>query len=510
MILAFLGVVTAVFSIALGAGLGWILHDHFSGTQLEMELAAAKTLRAKDTSSQPDPDHGRAAELMARLAELATAMASEIGKHTGNIEAINAELAMVKEGDAGAVVAAVTRILNANEQMQQELLEAENRLQEQQHELTAQTEAARTDPLTRITNRRALDEELKKCVHEFQRAALPFSVMVLDIDHFKKINDTQGHLAGDEVLKFVAQALESQAREGELVARYGGEEFVMVFRGATAAECRDRADRIRASIQAGSIAFDGQELRVAASAGIAEIRRGEDEKLLIRRADEALYISKKAGRNCSHWNDGRQNLPLGKVPLGAADDDFASAEADGSPPQRFDLREVQFSDANFSPDLNRRVSEWKRTGHPFSVAVCALDDFELLAKQHGEDALLHMLAATGGVLSSCLRDMDQLAAFGNGIFAISLPTAEIQAAVQVADRIQQALERIFVSDGDLPEFTVSFGLAKVLEGNDSSRVFDRAMRALEAAQEAGPNSVFIHDGLNAVPAAGQARLALTV
>jgi len=168
------------------------------------------------------------------------------------------------------VVAAVKKILLANQQMQQELHQAETRLHDQQQELIAQTEAARTDQLTKIANRRALDEELKKCLLEFQRSAEPFCVLVLDVDHFKKFNDTHGHLAGDEALKYVARILKSQTRPAEFVARYGGEEFVVVFRGETVAACRQRADRLRASLNEHSITYEGQELRVTASAGLAE------------------------------------------------------------------------------------------------------------------------------------------------------------------------------------------------------------------------------------------------
>ena len=271
-------ILASLVSALLGAGLGWLLHGQVTGTQLEVELAALKKQKLKDRSSRQEAESERSAEVMAKLAELTTGVASEVGKHTGNIEAINAELAAVKEGDAGAVVSAVQKILKANEKMQQELIAAETRLQIQQQELIAQTEAARTDQLTKITNRRALDEELRKCVLEFQRSAVPFSVMVLDVDLFKKFNDTHGHLAGDEVLKFVAQTILSQTRESELAARYGGEEFVVIFRGESVAACRERAEKLRASINERSMTFEGKELRVAASAGIAEIGIGQRVK----------------------------------------------------------------------------------------------------------------------------------------------------------------------------------------------------------------------------------------
>ncbi|MGI8978631.1 MAG: diguanylate cyclase domain-containing protein [Pirellulaceae bacterium] len=504
----------SIFSGVLGAGIGWFLQNHFSGAQLEIELASSKNQRGKDKSSRQDGDNGRTAELMAKLAELTEGVASEVGKHSGNIEAINAELAAVKEGDAGAVVAAVKKILQANEQMQQELQVAENRLQAQQQELVTQTEAARTDQLTKITNRRALDEELQKCVMEFQRSAQPFSLMVVDVDHFKKFNDTHGHLAGDEVLKFVAQTMKSQTRESDLVARYGGEEFVVVFRGETVAACRERADMLRASINERSILFEGKELRVAASAGVAEIAIGEDEKGLIRRADEALYVAKKAGRNCAHWNDGRQNLPITPALLTMPNTEAAmlapaTPSAIAAKPRHPELYDIRFSDASFSPNLDRRVSEWKRTGHAFSLAICAIDGYEMLRESHGDELLQRMVSATANVVSSCLRDIDQMAVFGDGGFAISLPTVQIQDAGLVADRMRKAVERLYVPAGDLPQFTASVGVAQIIEGNDSSRLFNRAQRALEAAQEGSGNSTFIHDGLNSVPAmtARQAALA---
>lgn len=512
MLATLIGIVTAVLSGVVGAGLGWLLHGYLSGTQLEVELAASKAQRVKDKSNRQEAESERTAELTARLAELTTGVASEVGKHTGSIEAINAELSGAKNGDAGAVVVAIQKILKANEQMQQELQKAESRLEEQQEELAAQTEAARTDQLTKITNRRALDEELGRCVLEFQRTTVPFSIMVVDVDHFKKFNDTHGHLAGDEVLKFVAQTLKAQLRDTELVARYGGEEFVVVFRGDTVATCRERADGLRASINERTIVFEGKELRVAASSGIAEIGIGEDEKVLIRRADEALYVSKRAGRNCAHWNDGRQNLPVtpSVIAQQAAEAEKQAApkipDAEGSSkPKRFDLYDIRFSDSRFSPRLDRRVAEWKRTGQPFSIVVCAIDGIDHLRQQYGEEVLQKMVTATSSVVTSCLRDLDQMAAYGNGCFALTLPTAPTHDAVVVADRVRTAVEGIYVPGGALPKFTVSVGVAQIIEGNDSSRLFDRAQRSLEAAQEACGNSIYVHDGLNAVPSAGAGR-----
>jgi diguanylate cyclase len=497
------GIIASVITGVLGAGIGWLLHSQVSGAELELELAASKSQKEKNKSSRQGADNGQAAELMARLAELTTGVATEVGKHSGNIEAINAELVAAQDSDAGAVVTVVQKILQANQQMQVELHQAETRLHDQQQELVAQTEAARIDQLTKITNRRALDEELKKCVQEFQRSAEPFCVMILDVDHFKKFNDTHGHLAGDEVLRFVAQTIQSRLHPSEMVARYGGEEFVVVFRGETVAACRDRADRLRAAINEQAISFEGKELRVAASAGVAEIGISEDEKGLIRRADEALYISKKAGRNCAHWNDGRQNLPITPGLLAQAPSVPPTTlleSGDGARNRRFELYDIRFSDASFSPNLDRRVAEWKRTGHSFSVAVCAVDHVEKLRKAYGDEMLRRIVTGAASVVSSCMRDMDQVVTYGEAGFAISLPTAQAQVAFQVGERIRKAVEKLYVPAGILPKFTVSVGVAEVIDGNDSSRIFERAQYALEAAQAASANCTYLHDGMHAVPA----------
>jgi diguanylate cyclase len=498
------GIIALLFTGMIGAVIGWFLHHYLSAVQLEVELATSKSPRVQEKPSSQNIKNDRTAELMAKLAELTSGVASEVGKHTGNIEAINAELAAINGGDAGAVVAVVTKILQANQQMQQELHSAETRLQEQQQELVAQTTAARTDQLTKIFNRRALDEELKKCVQDFQRSAQPFSVMVLDVDHFKKFNDTHGHLAGDEVLRSVAQAVASQALDSDFVARYGGEEFVVVFRGESVAACGERGDRLRASIHELAINFDGKELRVAASAGLAEIEIGEDEKGLIRRADEALYVSKKAGRNCAHWNDGRKNLPIVPATLSQSKSPLAGPVPPrpdvSAKPRRFDLHDIRFSDASFTPNLDRRVAEWKRTGYSFSTAICAIDEFEKLRMKHGDQLLQKIVNATASVVGSCLRDTDQMAAFGGNGFAVSLPSAQIRDAAIVAERIRKAVEKIDGSTSGLPRFTISVGVAQIIEGNDASRLFDRAQRALDAAQEGTANRTFLHDGLYLVPA----------
>jgi diguanylate cyclase (GGDEF)-like protein len=161
-------------------------------------------------------------------------------------------------------------------------------------------ESAIRDGLTGVFNRKHLDERLDAEIAHARRAAADLGVAVLDIDHFKRINDTHGHLAGDAVLRAVAQTLASGLRVDDLVARYGGEEFVLVSRGADLAATFALADRLRVALEAASIAFEGRHIPVTTSVGVASLREGAaipDKTTLLATADARLYRAKQSGRN---------------------------------------------------------------------------------------------------------------------------------------------------------------------------------------------------------------------
>lgn len=160
-------------------------------------------------------------------------------------------------------------------------------------------ELAVTDPLTGLKNRRYLDRKLLRLLEESSETGQPLALLIVDIDHFKKVNDIYGHAAGDAVLQELAWKLQAETTESDIAARLGGEEFVLVLKGAGKQQAWKTAEQIRANVEHGS----WKHVKVTVSIGIAVYEEGDDAKSLLAKADEALYLSKKAGRNLvtSSW-----------------------------------------------------------------------------------------------------------------------------------------------------------------------------------------------------------------
>ncbi len=157
--------------------------------------------------------------------------------------------------------------------------------------------AALTDALTGMQNRRYFDDALKEYLDEFRRIDRPIGLMILDLDHFKQINDTHGHDVGDEVLRAVATCLKDMTRYHDVVARLGGEEFAIVAPNVDNDTLVRLAERIRKAIAGMAVVCGNVRLRVTTSVGLAVWDRKEPAEEFFRRADKQLYEAKRAGRN---------------------------------------------------------------------------------------------------------------------------------------------------------------------------------------------------------------------
>jgi diguanylate cyclase (GGDEF)-like protein len=173
--------------------------------------------------------------------------------------------------------------------LQEQLLQAQEALREQ----------ATHDGLTGLWNRTSILEILQQEASRSARESLPLAVLMADLDNFKKINDTYGHLAGDHVLRESAQRLRSNVRSYDAIGRYGGEEFLVVLPGCDESGAAAQAERLRDAISSEPIATSAGEISVTCSVGLSWSPRAEPDapKELLRSADEALYGAKRTGRN---------------------------------------------------------------------------------------------------------------------------------------------------------------------------------------------------------------------
>jgi diguanylate cyclase len=254
-----------------------------------------------------------------------------------------------------ATLGLLSQVVEANEQLQNRLNQAECMLKQQAGEISTYMSEARTDALTGLPNRRALDEDMARRLAEWRRQARPLSVMMIDIDHFKKFNDTYGHQAGDAVLQQVAVLLRQTMRESDFVARFGGEEMAVILPGAEANDACLAAERTRQIIEEAAFTHELRQLHATVSVGAAQCLTNETAAHLIKRADEALYAAKQNGRNQAYWHDGHACRKVGGP---------VTAETERREPVRTRREEEatepvvsQESFARVCQDLRRRLEE---------------------------------------------------------------------------------------------------------------------------------------------------------
>ena len=198
-----------------------------------------------------------------------------------------------------AVITDLTEIKRAEEQLHEANLQLEDQLGKLQNLQIQLREHAIRDPLTQLYNRRYLDETLPREIARALRLNQHLGILMIDLDHFKNINDTYGHAAGDEALQTVAQIIMSQLRTSDIVCRYGGEEILCVLPDTTQGGVLYRAEQLCALIAQTAVSPANPAARVTVSIGVAMFpAHGADMTAILKAADAALYRAKQAGRNC--------------------------------------------------------------------------------------------------------------------------------------------------------------------------------------------------------------------
>jgi len=198
----------------------------------------------------------------------------------------------------GRIMQEVRGLKNVNRKFIQKLEEQRHEIERLREELRKVKEEANIDPLTGLRNRRSFERALHEFFRDFKKFGYPFSLIMMDLDNFKDINDTYGHLAGDKVLREVGNIFRNYLRAKDVPARTGGEEFTVILPGIRKEEASLVAERLRKVIANHTVEHEGKKIGVTASFGVTEIREGiEEPEDLIREADEKLYQAKRTGKD---------------------------------------------------------------------------------------------------------------------------------------------------------------------------------------------------------------------
>jgi diguanylate cyclase len=277
-----------------------------------------------------------------------------VGEHSARVQNVNEEIAALSAAGDGplraSLLTAARRMSEANQKLQAELAATKAELHEHARRIEVYVAEARTDALTGVANRRALDEELARRYAAWQRQGTPFAFFIIDVDRFKTFNDTHGHQAGDAVLRTLGRVLRANARDMDFVARYGGEEFAFVLAGTQIDDAKAAAERVRKAVAEARVPWSGESFQVTVSVGLAELQSGDTVESLLKHADTALYTAKSNGRNRTYYYDGRSCLPVDLAAVAArsaaaalirdqslpVDSDASQAERRHSPRHKFE------------------------------------------------------------------------------------------------------------------------------------------------------------------------------
>jgi len=392
-------------------------------------------------------------------------------------------------------------------------------LERQTRQLESQIAQARTDPLTGLANRRALDEELQRRLSECQRTGSPLSVMLLDVDHFKNFNDAHGHRAGDEALRVLATALRKAMRQMDVVTRYGGEEFLVILPSTAIGHATLVAERTRQDISQTVFRYDGRDFSLTVSIGVAQLTSNEHVTRMLERVDQAMYASKAAGRNKTFWHDGRATHPAiegSALQQSPADSGWQSRvlpspqkDATPSPPasclpplscatltpislESVDPMGFQCDRSAFFWLVRQRIAEWKRGGFAFCVLLVQVEQDKHAAETQLPETCDGLRRRIAHILYGVLREMDLIVQYDSACFGVLLPRTTLKEGLIVAQRLRQSVDVRDPAFHRSPgAFDVTVAFAEVAEGDDVVRLLQRAETAMSAA---GKNRIAYHNG----------------
>jgi diguanylate cyclase len=301
-----------------------VWYEYLAGGNLSLAKDIGHRLEAGETLTQPDIEklyelhidtHNShrveqlqvgLGNLLRKLADLAATSGEGAAEYARTLTECESELQKITDVESmgrlvSTLLASTTSVRHSTEALRSELTATRDEMQALRDQMgTLQNEAV-TDPLTGLRNRRGFDRSLEELCANTPDALSSSAVMIADIDHFKRVNDSYGHLFGDQVIRTAAQALKSVLKGRDIVARFGGEEFIILLPSTPESGAFALAEQLRATFAKGRIRRANSDEfidKVTISIGVAVPAPGETIEQAIERADKALYQAKQEGRNC--------------------------------------------------------------------------------------------------------------------------------------------------------------------------------------------------------------------
>jgi diguanylate cyclase len=273
-------------------------------------------------------DSVQAREVLQHLSQLAAGMEGDYSNYQRLMHSVAAEVERMGEtSDTSALRQMLDELNVRNRDLKTKLSVMQAELDGKAQEVQTLVSESRTDALTGLPNRRCFNENIEQRTKELGRYGGELSFVILDVDHFKKFNDTYGHLLGDEVLRKVAQVMQATVRDSDIPVRLGGEEFAVLMPAVGLLEAGRGAERLRQAIEQCRIEYEGKSLKVTASFGVTQVAAGDHAETVVERADQALYAAKEASRNAVWLWENNQCRPLIKSKSGVPHGMKATAES---------------------------------------------------------------------------------------------------------------------------------------------------------------------------------------
>ncbi len=464
-------------------------------------------------------------KVLCSLELLANDLAADVDEHRSRVGEIGNALSAGESQDSTNVMEAVSQIVNATSNMQDQIRRVEERLEAQTAQVEKHVILAGRDELTGLPNRRTFDKELGKIYEEFQSHKKPFSIIFLDVDNFKSVNDQHGHQVGDAALHELGKTLLTQIRDGDTATRYGGDEFAILLPSTTEEDARLVAERIRKAYAAKNFSAGGKPYRVTVSIGVSTAVDGLSSEMIVHRADQALYAAKEAGRNKTYWHDGTECVPFGKLKadplkLAVKKSDKAAAEKEKFVEKRTQVQESSDESIEIPPEfelsnrsifcvnVNRRITEWQRGGPPISLLLLRIDQTDAIAKQHGQLAVSQLRAALCRLLAAFSRGMDDRCEFDTDTYAILVPGSDSKSIGKIGERLRSGVADSQMQFGNQQwKLTASVGVAHTGSDDSGMELMRRGEMALRAARDHGGNATCLADrsGVTRVTAMASSR-----